>query len=109
MFKTIFAFCVLLFFSIQASAQTAGAITGVVRDQAGAVIAGANVSVRSLETNLTRATVTDGEGRYVFPVPPEASVSRLALWVGDKLMEDEVVEKKRAASIFNAGRAARRR
>ncbi|HMV49240.1 MAG TPA: carboxypeptidase-like regulatory domain-containing protein, partial [Blastocatellia bacterium] len=67
MFKTIFAFCVLLFFSIQASAQTAGAITGVVRDQAGAVIAGANVSVRSLETNLTRATVTDGEGRYVFP------------------------------------------
>ncbi|MFO0658472.1 MAG: VIT domain-containing protein [Polyangiaceae bacterium] len=42
------------------------------------------------------------EGRYVFPVPPEASVSRLALWVGDKLMEGEVVEKKRAASIFNA-------
>ncbi len=67
MFKTIFALSVLLFFSIHASAQTAGAITGVVRDQAGAVIAGANVSVRSLETNLTRATVTDGEGRYVFP------------------------------------------
>lgn len=40
------------------------------------------------------------EGRYVFPIPPGASVSRLALWVGDKLMEGEIVERKRAAQIF---------
>jgi hypothetical protein len=38
-----------------------------VQDQAGAVIAGAKVAVRSLETNVTRETVTDGEGRYSFP------------------------------------------
>ena len=42
------------------------------------------------------------EGRYVFPLPPDASISRLALWVGDKLMEGEVVEKKRAAEIFKS-------
>src|SRR5262249_31003813 len=40
------------------------------------------------------------EGRYVFAVPPRAVTARLALWVGDKLVEDEVVERKRAALIF---------
>ncbi|MCC6214604.1 MAG: AgmX/PglI C-terminal domain-containing protein [Polyangiaceae bacterium] len=40
------------------------------------------------------------EGRYVFPVPPAASVSRLALWVGERLMEGEMVERRRAAAIF---------
>jgi hypothetical protein len=40
------------------------------------------------------------EGRYVFPIPADATISRLALWVGDKLVEGEVVERKRAAAIF---------
>ncbi len=40
------------------------------------------------------------EGRYVFPLPARASISRLALWVGDKLVEGEVVERERAARIF---------
>jgi len=41
------------------------------------------------------------EGRYVFPLPSDASISRLALWVGSELVEGEVVERKRAASIFH--------
>jgi Ca-activated chloride channel family protein len=41
------------------------------------------------------------EGRYVFPLPPDASISRLALWVGSELMEGEIEERKRAAAIFN--------
>jgi Ca-activated chloride channel family protein len=40
------------------------------------------------------------EGRYVFPLPTDASISRLALWVNDKPVEGEIVEKKRAAAIF---------
>ncbi|MFO0761704.1 MAG: AgmX/PglI C-terminal domain-containing protein [Byssovorax sp.] len=40
------------------------------------------------------------EGRYLFPVPPDASVSRLALWVGDELVEGEMVERGRAERIF---------
>lgn len=40
------------------------------------------------------------EGRFVFPVPPGASVSRLALWVGKDLVEGEVVARDRAAHIF---------
>jgi Ca-activated chloride channel family protein len=40
------------------------------------------------------------EGRYVFPLPADASISSLALWVNDKPVEGEIVEKKRAAAIF---------
>jgi Ca-activated chloride channel family protein len=42
------------------------------------------------------------EGRYVFPVPPEASLSRLGLWVGKELVEGEMVERERAAMIFRS-------
>lgn len=42
------------------------------------------------------------EGRYRFPIPGDASVSRLALWVGDQLIEGEVLERTRAASIYRS-------
>ncbi|MBW2454524.1 MAG: FecR domain-containing protein, partial [Deltaproteobacteria bacterium] len=78
-----------------------------------AVVAGVR-----LVSHHVRATVEDGfarteiveefhndtsrvlEGRYVFPLPPDASISRLALWVGDELVEGEMLERKRAARIF---------
>lgn len=40
------------------------------------------------------------EGRYRYPLAAGASVSRLALWVGERLVEGEVVERKRASRIF---------
>lgn len=40
------------------------------------------------------------EGRYRFPLPADASISRLALWVGNDLVEGEVLEKDRAKAIF---------
>jgi hypothetical protein len=42
------------------------------------------------------------EGRYVFPLPGDASISRLGLWVNGKLVEGEMVEAKRAAMIFKS-------
>lgn len=42
------------------------------------------------------------EGKYRFPVPGDASLSRLALWVGDELIEGEVLERKRAAAIYKS-------
>lgn len=56
----------LVLASLPMTAQTTSTITGVVLDPAGAVINGAKVSIRNIETNLTRVTVTDGEGRYAF-------------------------------------------
>jgi hypothetical protein len=40
------------------------------------------------------------EGKLLFPLPPEATLDRLALWVGKDLVEGEVVEKNRADRIF---------
>lgn len=66
LFKSLFVLTILFSLKAVSFAQTTSAITGTVKDQAGAVIAGAKVTTRSLETNLARATVTDGEGRYTF-------------------------------------------
>ncbi|HRI63791.1 MAG TPA: AgmX/PglI C-terminal domain-containing protein [Polyangium sp.] len=40
------------------------------------------------------------EGRYVFPLPSGASLSKLGLWVENELVLGEMVEKDRAARIF---------
>lgn len=42
------------------------------------------------------------EGNYRFPIPSDASVARLGLWVGDQLMEGEVLERTRAAAIYKS-------
>ena len=42
-------------------------VSGRVTDPSGAIVAGAKVTARQLDTNLTAATVTDAEGRFRFP------------------------------------------
>ncbi len=46
--------------------QTAATIAGEVKDPQGALIAGARMTARHVETGFTRNTTTDGEGRYTF-------------------------------------------
>lgn len=71
-----------------------------------------------LVSHRARATVRDGlahteieetfrndgdrvlEGRFAFPLPAGATISRLALWVGSVLVEGEIVERGRADRIF---------
>ncbi len=64
--KTFLTLAFLLFLSANLFAQTSSAITGTIKDANGAVIAGAKITAQSLETNFTRATITDGQGRYTF-------------------------------------------
>lgn len=46
-------------------AQTAtGSISGVVRDETGAVIPGANVTVTNVDTGISRSILSDSAGRY---------------------------------------------
>ncbi len=47
--------------------QTASNIRGTVTDQNGAVIIGAQVTAKNLETNQMRSAVTSNEGLYTFP------------------------------------------
>jgi outer membrane receptor protein involved in Fe transport len=57
---------IVLCFAGIAEAQTAAtaAIEGLVTDATGAVLPGVTVTVRNMDTNLTREFVTDGTGRY---------------------------------------------
>src|SRR5262245_25678985 len=55
--------------AVMANAQsqiTTGVIQGVIEDETGAVIAGANVEVRNLGTNFAKIFTTDSDGRFVF-------------------------------------------
>ena len=57
---------VLAALPVQAQFETA-AVLGTVRDQAGAVLAGARVTLRNTATGITATTTTDGNGDYSFP------------------------------------------
>jgi protocatechuate 3,4-dioxygenase beta subunit len=51
-------------------AQDRAAINGTVTDASGALVAGAAVELKSAETGLRRATLTDQGGRYqITPLP----------------------------------------
>src|SRR6185436_21022344 len=50
---------------------TTSVIEGVVVDASGAVVPGVDVEVRNVDTNFTRALVTDRDGRFVaLQLPP---------------------------------------
>ena len=53
--------------SAAAQSQTDGAISGVVKDPNGAVVAGAAVTARNEQTNRESSATTDDEGRFRIP------------------------------------------
>src|SRR5687767_2562210 len=66
------AVCLLLTCAALAQTQiTTGVVQGTVVDESEAVVPGATVEVKNLETNLSKTLTTDGEGRFVFlQLPP---------------------------------------
>jgi hypothetical protein len=72
---TVFAPLLLtLFLALTSFAQTqitTGTLQGTVTDANGAVMPGANVEIKNLETNFSRSLTTDEEGRFVaLALPP---------------------------------------
>jgi hypothetical protein len=67
MSKIFGAFSLFFCITITTFAQTTSTITGTIHDQAGAVISGATVTARNVETNLKRSAATNAEGRYTIP------------------------------------------
>src|SRR5208283_2243072 len=71
-FRMAAAFSLLVLFScwvaVPANAQLcAGSITGVVSDQSGAMIAGAEITLTDTDKGYTFVVKTDDKGRYLFP------------------------------------------
>ncbi len=65
-----FAFLVVSSISAVGQTQTTGRIAGIVKDQNGAVIVGAEVTVVSKATGDERKVGTDKEGNYTVPLLP---------------------------------------
>src|SRR6266481_4388816 len=51
-------------------AQVTASVTGTVKDSSGAVVPGAAVTIKSLESGLARTTETDANGNYSAPSLP---------------------------------------
>ena len=50
--------------SLPAKAQVSASLSGRVTDQTGAVVSGATVTARNMDTGRSRSTITDQAGRY---------------------------------------------
>jgi uncharacterized surface anchored protein len=59
-----------------------GGVQGTVTDSTGAAVAGAEISVVSTETGLTRTTTTDGAGNYAITELPLGSYTATATRAG---------------------------
>ena len=62
--------CLLLWGGIAASQVTTGTILGTVSDSSGAVVPGSTITIRNVETGISRTLTADAAGRYVAPQLP---------------------------------------
>src|SRR5499426_791639 len=113
-------FAALLLLAPSAIAQTGlGTVTGSVRDPQKAVIHNANVTLTNTSTNITRKSVTNDEGIYIFgsvPLGPYTLVieasgfkkweGRLELQVGQYAVVDPVMQVGGAQETVNVTGAA---
>jgi Carboxypeptidase regulatory-like domain len=72
----------LAFSSIVARADVTGSITGVVRDRAQAVVAGAKVSVINVQTNLNQEVTSAADGSFHFLALPAGNYKITATAAG---------------------------
>ncbi len=54
----------------------------------------------TIEESFVNHTNAQLEGTFFFPLPQDASIAGFGMWIGDKLVEADVVEKERAREIY---------
>jgi hypothetical protein len=89
--------------SVQAQTQiTTGVIQGTVVDPSGALVPGAEVTVKNPETNLTRSLTTGEEGRFVFLLLPSGTYTVTTTKAGfATLVRDKIVVSVGQAVVLN--------
>lgn len=98
---------------LMAQVGTEGAILGVVTDSSGAVVAGAEVTVVNLGTNLTKKATTDSQGNFEILALPRgtysvtASFTGFKTWVVEKT-ELSLGERKRVSPVLSVGEVTER-
>ncbi len=66
-------------------------VTVEIRDQ---------IARTTVEESFVNATNEVLEGSFSFPLPADASIGGFGMWVGDELVEADIVEKQRAREIY---------
>jgi hypothetical protein len=99
--RTAFSFLLCCF---AAMAQTpAGQITGVVKDAAGAVVAGAEVKATQTATGAVHTATSGTAGEYTLTdLPPGTYTLEVSKEGSGKFAENEIVVRQNAASTVNA-------
>jgi hypothetical protein len=54
----------------------------------------------TIEETFVNRTAGRLEGVFHFPLPQDASISGFGMWIGDELVEADIVEKQRAREIY---------
>ena len=54
----------------------------------------------TIEESFVNHTDSRLEGQFHFPLPADASISGFGMWIGNKLVEADIVEKQRAREIY---------
>src|SRR5262245_23287363 len=99
---------VLLPVSLPAQVGTDGSILGTVRDVSGAIVPGAEVTIRNLETGLTKTAVSDSSGNFEALALPRGIYSAtvaLASFKTWRLQPIELTlgEQKRISPVLEVG------
>ena len=90
---------IFLLFSIAVFAQTAGSVSGSVRDSTGAAVAGASVSLLNAQQLVLALTTTDGEGNYRFVNVAAGSYVIEAVGEGFNSQREAVKINENAATV----------
>src|SRR5438270_8012393 len=81
----------LLIVSVVAFAQTGGQISCEVRDQSGAAVPDAAITVVQTATNVARSTITNTSGLYSFPdLPPGMYNVKVVMQGFDSIIKSNV-------------------
>src|SRR5271157_1545879 len=100
-FRFLITLAALLIVALTASAQYRASIQGVVTDPQGAVVMGATVTLKNLETNQTLTATTNEDGIYNFGALPPSHFSLTVEVAGfkKKVLEDVRVIAEQANAL----------
>jgi Mg-chelatase subunit ChlD len=59
------------------------------------------VAVTKVDQVFHNGYSRDIEGTYIFPLPPGATVSDFAMWIGDQRVKGELLDRDQAAQIYH--------
>ncbi len=108
----VFMLALMLLAAVSVSAQTfRGTILGTVTDPSGAVIAGAQVTVKNTGTGLQRSTTTSGDGSYSLPELPIGAYDVTVTQAGfqtfvAKGVKVDVATERRVDAALKAGQVS---